>query len=181
MTKKFLFAMFSICLGLTTVFGQPNEAAIAAQRAQIKNLEQIVGQWQGTGWIEQGATKYNFAGSENVQKKIDGLALLVEGKFKTKFARNSEEKTIHETLAVISFDAKSQKYDFHTFLANGMSGKHELKPTASGLLWGFDFLNGGIRYLIKITGDVWFETGEISTDDGKTWKKFFEMELRKVK
>lgn len=179
--KKLLFVTISICLGLTTVFGQPNEATAAAQRAQIKNLEQIVGQWQGTGWIQQGAAKYNFAGSENVQKKIDGLALLVEGKFKTKIAPNAEEKIIHETLAVISFDAKSQKYDFHTFLANGMSGKHELKPTADGLLWGFNFPNGGIRYLIKITGDVWFETGEISTDGGKTWRKFFEMELKKVK
>lgn len=146
-----------------------------ARRAEMKKLESMVGQWKGSGWIQQGPKRETFNGTETVQRKIDGLALLIEGKFS-----DSEGKIIHETLAVLSSDPKTKNYNFRTYLATGLSGEHDFKLLADGYEWGFQLPSGSIRYLIKTTNDVWFETGEFSKD-GKTWMKFFEMKLKKVK
>jgi hypothetical protein len=164
----FLFALSSL------VFAQEMPSA-DGQRAEMKKLESLAGQWKGAGWIQQGAKRETFTGTETVQRKLDGLALLVEGKFS-----NAEGKIIHETLAVLSFDAKAKNYRFRTYLASGMSGEHDFKLLADGFEWGFQFPAGTIRYIIKTNNDVWFETGEFS-GDGKTWMKIFEMKLEKVK
>ncbi|HEX8737847.1 MAG TPA: hypothetical protein VF721_21125 [Pyrinomonadaceae bacterium] len=93
---------------------------------------------------------------------------------------NAEGKVIHETLAVLAFDAKAKGYRFRTYLASGMSGERDFKLLAGGCEWGFQFPTGTVRYIIKTNNDVWLETGEFS-GDGKTWMKFFEMKLDKVK
>ena len=159
--------------GLTAVSAQENTAE--RQRTEVKKLESMVGQWKGSGWIQQSAKRENFTGTETVQRKLDGLALLIEGKF-----ANSEGKVIHETLAVLDFDAKAAKYRFRTYLATGMSGEQGFKIVADSFEWGFQVPAGTIRYTIKTANDLWFETGEFSKD-GKSWSKFFEMKLDRVK
>jgi len=146
-----------------------------AKRAEMKNLDRLIGFWKGTGWIQQGARRETFEGTETVQRKIGGLALLVEGNYK-----NKEGVIIHDTLAVISPNTKTKNYDFQTYLANGMSGVHELKTIEVGWQWSLQFPGMAMRYTIKIENDVWNEIGEMSSDDGKTWAKFFEMNLKKV-
>ncbi len=97
----------------------------------------------------------NFAGTETIQRKLNGLALLVEGKFKAKVAGKDEEMVIHETLAVLSYDEKRKIHRFRTYLANGITGDHEVKLIEGGWQWGFQFPAGAIRYvlrLIKING-----------------------------
>ncbi len=150
--------------------------SIETKRAEMKKLDALVGQWSGSGWIMHEKGKETFTGTETVQRKLDGLALLVEGNFKDK-----EGVIVHETLAVLSPNTKTKNYDFRTYLANGMNGEHELKAVGSSWQWGFQIPNGIIRYDIKIQNDTWIETGEISRDDGKTWMKFFEMNLKRVK
>lgn len=175
MLKK--IGLITICLFALASYafaqGMPNTDA---QRTEMKKLESLAGQWKGSGWIVlPDGKRETFTGMENVQRKIDGLALLVEGKFS-----NGEGKIIHETLAVLAFDPKARGYRFRTYLASGASGEHDLKLLADGYEWGFQIPNGTVRYIIKTANDVWFETGEFSRD-GKTWVKFFEMKLDKVK
>lgn len=148
---------------------------IAARQAEMKKVEKLVGIWRGSGWIQQGPKRETFSGTETVQRKIDGLAILVEGKFK-----NAEDKVIHETLAVVAFDEKLSSYRFRAYLASGGTGEYDLKITPEGYVWGFDVQGGTIRYTIKADNDVWFETGEFSRD-GKAWMRVFEMKLDKVK
>lgn len=174
MNRKILLAVFVLLTGVFSVSAQQQNNA-ALQRAEVKKLESMVGKWQGSGWIMQGAKRETFTGSETVQRKLDGLALLVEGRF-----TNPEGQVIHETLAVLSFNAKDSKYDFRTYLATGMSGEHELKLVGDAFEWGFQFPGGMVRYTIKTANDVWSEIGEFSKD-GKSWVKFFEMNLNKVK
>lgn len=145
------------------------------KRSEMKNLDRLIGQWKGAGWIQQGANRETFEGTETVQKKISGLALLVEGNYK-----NKEGVIIHDTLAVISPNLKTKTYDFQTYLANGMNGNQELKIVEGGWQWGFQFPGGAMRYTIKIENNVWSEIGEMSRDSGKTWAKFFEMSLKKI-
>ncbi|HEX8369712.1 MAG TPA: hypothetical protein VF604_14295 [Pyrinomonadaceae bacterium] len=174
MLKKIGLVAIFICALTSFAFAQETPDA-DAYRVEMKKLESLAGQWKGAGWIQQGAKRETFAGTETVQRKLDGLALLVEGKFS-----NAEGKVIHETLAVLSFDPKAKGYRFRTYLASGMSGEHDFKLLADGFEWGFQFPTGTVRYIIKTNNDVWLETGEFSKD-GKTWMKFFEMKLEKVK
>lgn len=173
--KNILLAFISIVLGVSIAFGQADKPSVDALRGEMKKLDAMVGNWKGAGWIQQGKEKENFTGSETVQRKIDGLALLVEGKF-----TNPEGKVIHETLAVLSYNPTSKDYDFNTFLFNGRKGQYTLKAAGQDWQWGFSFSSGTVRYTIKLTADTWHEIGEISMDEGKTWRQFFEMTLKKV-
>ena len=172
--RKILLATVVLLAGFMSISAQEN-ANVELQRAEIKKVESLVGQWKGGGWIQQGAKRETFTGTENVQRKLDGLALLVEGRF-----TNPEGKVIHETLAVLDFNEKDSKHRFRTYLASGRSGEYELKLLVDGYEWGFQTPAGTVRYTIKTTNDVWVEIGEFSRD-GKTWTKFFEMKLDKVK
>jgi hypothetical protein len=173
MNRKILLATITLLAGLMGVSAQEPSAEL--QRAEVKKLDSMVGQWKGAGWIQQGAKRETFTGTETVQRKIDGLALLVEGSF-----TNPEGKVIHETLAVLAFDPQAKGYRFRTYLATGRSGEHDLKIIPDAYEWGFSFTGGEARYTIKTANDVWFEIGEFSKD-GKNWVKFFEMKLDKVK
>jgi hypothetical protein len=172
MMRKILLTAIVLLSGLIAVSAQENTSD--AQRAEMKKVESLVGKWQGSGWIQQGAKRETFTGTETVQRKIDGLALLVEGRFS-----NPEGKVIHETLAVLAFSPPDAKYRFRTYLASGMSGEHDFKLVEGGFEWGFSFPNGTVRYTIRTANDVWSEIGEFSKD-GKTWMKIFEMNLKKV-
>lgn len=174
MNRKILFAVFVLLAGLINISAQQQNTA-ELQRAEVKKLESMVGKWQGSGWIMHEGKRETFTGSETVQRKLDGLAILVEGKF-----ANPEGRVIHETLAVLSYNAKDSKYNFRTYLATGTSGEHELKLLPDAFEWGFQIPAGTIRYTIKTANDVWSEIGEFSKD-GKSWIKFFEMNLNKVK
>ncbi|MDQ3373255.1 MAG: hypothetical protein M3521_05145, partial [Acidobacteriota bacterium] len=106
MMKNILFTFIFMALSVSFASAQENKNMetgnpIEAKRAEMKKLDRLVGQWQGTGWIQQGKNRETFAGTENVQRKINGLALLVEGNFK-----NKEGVVIHETLAVLSPNLK---------------------------------------------------------------------------
>ena len=174
--KIILFALICLALSVSMAFGQgDNKAATDAQRAEMKKLDAMIGKWQGSGWIQQGKERETFTGTENVQKKLDGLAILVEGRFVDK-----KDVVIHETLGVLSYNQTSKDYDFNTFLASGRKGQYTMKAAETGWQWGFSFPGGVIRYNIKLTSDTWHEAGEMSMDEGKTWRPFFEMTLKKV-
>ena len=178
--KNILFVTIFLIFCGSVAFGQVDKEAqqksIEAQRAEMKKLDLWAGQWQGSGWIQHGKERETFTGTETVQKKLDGLALFVEGNFK-----NKEGIVTHETLAVLSCDLKTKTYRFNTYLGNGNKGEYEFKSTADGWQWGMQFPGSSIRFITKLTEDTWFETGEISQDEGKTWRKFFEMSLKKVR
>jgi hypothetical protein len=150
------------------------------QREEMKKLDYMVGQWKGTGWIERGAGRQSFAGTETVQSKLGGIALLVEGNFKGKLPNSEQESTVHETLGVISYDEKAKLYRFRTYLAAGNTGDHELSLIEGGWQWGMQTPRGNVRYIFKLSEKgEWLEIGEFS-QDGNIWQKFFEMTLRRV-
>lgn len=170
-----IYLAVSVSAAIGQIDSEAQKKVIEAQRAEVKKLDLWVGKWKGTGWMQQSAEKETFTGTENVQRKLDGLAMLVEGKF-----TNKENVVVHETLAVVSFNPKTKNYDFSTYLASGIKGMYELKLTAEGFQWDIPFPGGKIRYMTKLTADTWFEIGEMSRDDGKIWRKFFEMDLKRV-
>ena len=180
MTKSFLSALAAIALLCGTMLAQaPPAPDPAAQAAQIKKLDFMVGEWQGEGWMDMpGGARETFTSWEKVQSKLEGVALLVEGLHKSK----ATGKVVHQTLAILSFDEAAKNYRFRTSLANGRSGDYTGKVVADNVFeWGMDTPRGRIRYTIKLNDKgEWSEVGEFSADS-TNWRKFFEMTLRKVK
>lgn len=174
--RTILFVTLMLAAGAVTSFAQDFRAIAETKRAEMKRVDKMVGQWKGSGWIMQGPNRETFTGTENVQRKVDGLALLVEGRF-----TNPEGRVIHETLAAIAFDDKSKAIRMRTYLASGIAGEYDIKPVGENYEWGYEVGGGTIRYTIKIDPDHWNEVGEYTRDGGKTWMKVFEMNLDRVK
>lgn len=146
----------------------------------MKALDYMAGEWKGSGWIEQGGPRETFAGTETIQSKLNGLAMLVEGRFTGRPPGHDRDIIVHETLAVISYDRRGGKYNFRTYLANGSTGDHDFTVLDNGWQWGLEFPGGRMRYSMTLAGaDRWVEVGEISRD-GATWRKFFEMTLQRA-
>lgn len=174
--KKFTLILSFLLVFTSMTLSQ--DFGSAAQLAEMKKLEAGIGKWEGGGWIQRGPEKTYFQGTELIQKKLDGLALLVEGRFTDKA---KPDMVIHQTLAVLSYDLREKTYKIKTYLKSGSQGYHNARVTENGWEWGFDVPGGpSVRFTIKYTADTWFEIGEVSMDGGKTWIKNFEMTLKKV-
>lgn len=142
-----IFGAFLLLLALSLPLAAQTSPQLTTRLNEMKKLDYMVGQWKGTGWIEHQGGRQTFAGTETVQSKLNGLALLVEGKFKDK-----DGAVIHETLAVINYDEKTKAYRFNTYLATGMTGEHELKLLEGGWQWGFPIPGAGnVLYTFKLT------------------------------
>ena len=169
-TLLFSFLLLFASLALSQDFGAE------MQRTEMKKLDMMIGKWEGSGWMQRGpGAPETFKGGETVQRKLGGLALLVEGRFVDKDGRVG-----HETLAVLAYDTAAKGYKFKTYLASGAGGYFDLKLIEGGWQWSLEYPGMMTRYTAKFTGDTWLEIGEFSRDGGKTWVKNFEMTLKKI-
>jgi hypothetical protein len=140
------------------------------------------GKWTGEGTMQQGpgpAKKSTV--EENIELKLDGMVLTVEGI--GKMADGADRgKVVHHAFAVLYYDQVTQKYKFRSHLIDGRSTDAWFDVTGDNKYqWGFDVPAGKIRYTIIIdaASKKWNEIGEFSSD-GNSWNKFFEMNLTKV-
>jgi hypothetical protein len=154
----------------------------AVKRAAMKKLEFLVGSWKGEGWIEIGpGQRRTFKGVEIVQLRLDGLILTIDGMHRGQVGANGEEGVIHNAFGLVNYDDKSNRYRFQGFTARGNHEDTELKVGDKQMIWGMKVPQfGDVRYSVKLDDKGrWFEIGEVS-QDGKDWKRFFEMTLAKV-
>lgn len=156
----------------------------AANRVAMKKFGYLVGKWSGEATYSLGPNgKTTVRQSEDVQFKLDGTTLLVEGTGRGKLPGKDEEGVVFNALAIMSFDAATKKYAINAHTKEGRSTTAELTPTEKGFGWGFKDPARGtqIRYTMTLTDKgEWHEVGDYSTD-GKAWTRFFEMTLTKVK
>ncbi len=165
------------------VAGQGPAQASAAHLEAMKKLSFLAGEWKGEGWTEfVPGQRRTSPIVENVQPRLGGAVLLVEGLGKKKVPGQQEEVVTHNALGIISYDEKAKLYRLRSYLANGLSVDAEASFTDEGFQWRFQAPgNLSIRYTVKLTDKgEWFERGEMS-QDGKTWRQFHEMTLQKVK
>jgi hypothetical protein len=170
MKKQQALAMiFSIFYCLT--FAQESETDLQSQQEIVK-LNFIVGNWQGSGWMMgRDGQRHNFSQTESIQLKLDSTAILIEGK------GMAEGKSIHNAMAIISYNKTDSAYSFHSYLSSGRSGSYNAELKDHKLYW---YPGENIRYVIEVNArGQWFEVGEINR--GGEWTQFFEMTLDKVK
>lgn len=173
-----------LCVMLASFLGnklsaQPSEAVA---REKMKIFQSWVGHWQGQGSMQMGPgpAKSSIV-DEYLDFKLDGTILLVEGIGKT--GEGNENKVVHHALAVLSFDQGTSQYRFNTYLKDGRASQAWFNILEDNhYQWGFDTPNGKIKYSITLdqAKQTWNEIGEFTNDNGTTWMKFFEMNLKKV-
>lgn len=138
-------------------------------------LTDMVGTWEGEGWMRRGDEEPSrFESREVVQSLLDGEALLIEG---THRDRETGELG-HHAVALLSWDADAGVYRFRTHVAGRGPADFKGHMDDHVFVWGGPAGPGQVRYRITIEGDTWREVGEFSRD-GENWNQFFEMSLER--
>ncbi len=150
----------------------------------MKKLDYLAGKWKGDATVIRGPKDTRIVKqTENVQIKLDGTVLLVEGVGRGKLPGKDEEGIVFQALGVMSYDTEAKKYKLKAYRNEGQSVDADMTVTEKGFIWGFKEPKSGveIRYTMTLTPkDEWHEIGEYSLD-GKTWTKSIEMTLTRVK
>lgn len=147
----------------------------AAHKEALSKLDFMAGEWVGSGWMfTQAGKKETFEQTENIQWKLDGAVLMIEGQGK------KEGKVVHDALAIISYDPSKEEYAFRSYLANGRSGDYKAKVLAENTLeWMIEAPGRTITYIITINEKgQWYEKGMMKMGDRPAFQ-FFEMTLDK--
>jgi hypothetical protein len=156
-----------------------------ANREAMKKLDFLVGKWKGEATMTLGPDrKEKFTQTEDVEYRLGGTILVVEGVGTGKLPGQDKEGVVFNAFAVMSYDAQKKEYSVRAYRAEGVSIDGYVKPADKGLVWGFKEPQRGydIRYTVTITAKgEWNEVGEMSMDGGKTWRHFFEMTVAKAK
>lgn len=111
---------------------QPASSSVETQREAMRKLSFLAGHWSGPVTIVRGAGEaLPFTQTEQVEYKLDGLVLLVEGK-----TSSADGKVAFRALATIAYDEASQTYRFRAY-HDGHYLDTELSVPANGFSWGF--------------------------------------------
>lgn len=175
----------TLLLGMLPILLSAQPPAPQRPDALMKSLDWMVGSWEGTSWIEFAPGQRRTNNSlETVQSKVGGGVILIEGFHKGKrTGEDGKEKqvTTHEALSMLLYDAKAKRFRFVAYTASQGYGDFEAQLIDHGWRWEMSNPTGKMRFTITHSDkDEWSEGGEVS-QDGKTWHKFFEMTLHRVK
>ena len=145
----------------------------------MKKLGFLAGKWAGEARIQRGPGEpVVLSQTEEVQYKLDGLLLMIEGVGRTK----SDGQPALQALGLISYDDESKKYRLRAFNdGRFLETETQLLDGGQGLTWGFAL--GDIRtsstLRINEKGE-WTEFHEI-TIGAQPPKKLMEVVVRPQK
>ncbi len=141
-----LVAAFTGMLGTHAVAEAPNSNGADAQREAMKKLAFLVGQWSGPVTIVRGPGEpLRLTQTENVEYKLDGLVLLVEGK-----STDTDGKVRFNALATIAYDDANHQYRLRAY-NDGHYIDTELTVPEKGFSWGFTVGPAHIMNTMKLT------------------------------
>ena len=126
------------------------------QREAMRKLAFLAGKWTGPVTIVRGPGEpLRLTQTEQVEYKLDGLVLLIEGK-----STDSDGKSSFSALATVSYDEATHGYRFRAY-----NGGHyidtELTVIADGFSWGFNAGPANIVNTMHLTAKgEWSEVTE---------------------
>lgn len=155
--------------------------SVCAQPAEMKQLDFLVGEWTGEGWIQMGpGPRQPFVQSEIVRTKLGGALVTMEG-----LGKHPETgKVVHDAFAVVAWDEQKKHLRMSAFVAPQGRGVDTTMETGDKTaVWTMETPQGmRIRYTIRLDDKgQWHEIGEVLRPGNAEWFQFFEMTLRKVK
>jgi hypothetical protein len=127
-----LLAAFMIAFNLTLVAQQPAPNIVEVQREALRKLSFLSGHWSGPVTIIRGPNEpLHLTQTEDVEYKLGGLVLLIEGK-----STSADGKTLFSALATVAYDDASHAYRFRAY-HDGRYLDTELSVPANGFSWSF--------------------------------------------
>ena len=130
----------------------------AAQREAMKKLAFLAGHWSGPVSISRGPGEpLKLTQTENVQYKLDGLVLLIEGQ-----STGPDGKAQFQALATVSYDDAAHAYRFRAY-NDGHYIDTELTVNPDGFAWGFNAGPAKIQNTMHLTTKgEWQETTDVT-------------------
>jgi hypothetical protein len=165
-----------ICvLLLASAGGAQQPPNLTAQREAMKKLEFLVGKWSGEASVVRGPGEpLRLTQTEDVQFKLDGLVLLVEGT-----GRNADGRTAFRALATISFDDATGTYHFRAY-NDGRYLDTELTVGPGTFAWGFTAGPVKVENAMKLSDKgEWVETSYVTMGTAPP-RRTVEMKLHKL-
>ena len=146
--------VFSAAPSLAASQPEPNNQD--AQRQAMSKLSFLAGRWSGPLTVFRGPGQaLHLTQTENVQYKLGGLVLLVEGK-----STAPDGKDVFQALATIAYDEASHGYRIRAYHA-GHYLDTALNLRADGFSWGFNAGPAHIVNNMRLTGKgEWREVTE---------------------
>jgi hypothetical protein len=178
--------MKNLVLIFMTLFGQYVGSLLAqgtapeSHKQEIQKLAYMAGKWKGEASIrQQNGTIMKINQEEDIQFKLDGTILLIEGT-----GRNPEDnKVVFNALAIVSYNSLTKEYALKSHVLDGNQTDAYFKVIEENHFeWGFETpTKAKIRYDIVLNPaqKTWVEKGAYSPD-GTNWFAFIDMQLKKL-
>ncbi|MGH9449670.1 MAG: hypothetical protein ACRD11_03930 [Terriglobia bacterium] len=169
-----LAAAFFVSLGVALAAPQPASSSTDVQREAMRKLSFLAGRWSGPVTIVRGPGEpLHLTQTEDIQYKLDGLVLLIEGK-----STSAGGKVVFSGLATIAYDDASNTYRFRAY-NNGHYLDTKLTVAANRFSWGFRAGPARIVNTMRLTAKgEWNEVTEVTVGNNPPHRSV-EMLLRR--
>jgi hypothetical protein len=158
LSTTLLAASFLVSFNLPLAAQPPVSNRVDVQREAMRKLSFLAGHWSGPVTIVRGPGEaLPLAQTEDVEYKLDGLVLLVEGK-----STSADGKVLFSALATIAYDDASHTYRFRAY-NDGHYLDTELSVSVDGFSWSFMAGPAHIVNTMHLTGKgEWDEVTEVT-------------------
>ena len=176
-------AVFSIgilagLLGAVCMAQPPKTPNVAAQRAAMKKLEFLVGEWSGEASVLRGPGQLiDLAQTESAQFKLDGLLLVIEGIGRSKI----DGSPALQALGLISFDDEAGTYRMRAFNdGRWLESEVKLADGENSISWGFAVGEFKTATVLRINDKgEWTELGQLTIGD-RPPQKLIDLRVHRI-
>ena len=156
LVSMFLAAAFVGVFSASVAAQQPSASNVEAQREAMHKLSFLIGHWSGPVTVVRGPSgALHLTQTEDVEYKLDGLVLLIEGK-----STSAEGKVAFNALATIAYDDAAHAYHFRAY-NDGHYLDTELTVSDKNFSWGFTAGQAHIVNTMRLTDKgEWSEVTE---------------------
>lgn len=156
----------------------PKTPNVEAQRAAMKKLEFLVGEWSGEASVLRAAGQFvDLVQTESAQFKLDGLLLAIEGVGRTR----TDGRAALQALGLISFDDDALTYRMRAFNdGRWLETEVKLADGADSISWGFALGEFKTATVLRIDEQgEWTEFGQLTIGD-RPPQKMMELRVRRT-
>jgi len=156
----------------------PKTPNVAAQRAAMKKLEFLAGEWSGDASVLRGAGQLvDLVQTESAQFKLDGLLLAIEGVGRSKI----DGRPALQALGLISFDDEAGTYWMRAFNdGRWLETEVKLADGENSISWGFALGKYRTTTVLRINDKgEWTELGQLTIGD-RPPRKMIDLRVHRI-